>query len=68
MDKVYDKACRGSEVPLRALWCKARSRGVSLATSHCKRKGKRRRYKRFLVLCRKMKESLILRLLEVTIK
>jgi hypothetical protein len=23
MDKVYDKACRGSEVPLRALWCKA---------------------------------------------
>jgi len=24
MDRVYDKACRGSEVPLRALWCKAR--------------------------------------------
>ena len=25
-DKMIDKACRGSEVPLRAFWCKARIR------------------------------------------
>jgi len=30
MDRVYDKACKGSEVPLRALWCKARSGGGHL--------------------------------------
>jgi len=30
MDIVYDKDCRGSEVPLRALWCKARSGGGRL--------------------------------------
>jgi hypothetical protein len=26
MDRVVDKACRGSEVPLMAFWCKARVR------------------------------------------
>jgi len=26
MDRVIDKASRGSEVPLRALWCKAGGR------------------------------------------
>ena len=30
MDRVNDKACRGSEVPLRALWCKARGGGGRL--------------------------------------
>ena len=30
MDRVYDKACRGSEVPLRVLWCKARGSGGRL--------------------------------------
>jgi len=28
MNKVIDKACRGSEVPLRAFWCKARIRFI----------------------------------------
>jgi len=30
MDRVNDEACRGSEVPLRALWCKARG-GMAVA-------------------------------------
>ena len=30
MDRVNDKACRGSEVPLRALWCKAKGGGGRL--------------------------------------
>jgi hypothetical protein len=30
MDSVIDKACRGSEVPLRALWCKATGGGGRL--------------------------------------
>ena len=30
MDRVYDKACRGSEVPLRVLWCKAKGGGGRL--------------------------------------
>jgi hypothetical protein len=38
MDRVIDKTCRGSEVPLRALWCKARGRWRSLATSHRERR------------------------------
>jgi hypothetical protein len=34
MDKLNDKASRGSEVPLRALWCKVTSGGeLLLATS-----------------------------------
>jgi len=64
MNRVYDKGCRGLEVPLRALWCKVRGSWWSFATSHCER----RRHKNFIVLCRKIKVSLILGLLEVTIK
>jgi len=30
MGRAIDKACRGSAVPLRALWCKARSGGGHL--------------------------------------
>jgi len=30
MERAIDKACRDSEVPLRALWCKARSGGGRL--------------------------------------
>jgi len=30
MRRAIDKACRGSAVPLRALWCKARSGGGRL--------------------------------------
>jgi len=38
MDRVTDKACKGSEVPLRAFWCKARVRGDRpLMTSHLER-------------------------------
>ena len=42
MDRVNDKACRGSEVPLRVLWCKGTGGGGSLATSHRERRSKRR--------------------------
>jgi len=42
MDRLNDEACRGSEVPLRALWCKARSKWRSPATSHPERRSKRR--------------------------
>ena len=30
MDRLNDKACRGSEVPLRALWCKLIDGGCRL--------------------------------------
>jgi len=45
MGRAIDKACRGSEVTLRALWCKARSGGGRLRQA-TEREDKRRETRR----------------------